>query len=95
MKELKLDEGCSYEKSVICNGTLVNIFLDDYGQSYFFQYIKDGELIERGCGTYNSEVMEQIEYELDYDSWFNKLPIEEQEFILENKRLKQERLKKK
>lgn len=65
----------NYFGSYICNKTLVNVYMDDYGQQYYFQFVdSNGELQERCCGAYQFDFETQIEYELDYDSWFNKRP---------------------
>lgn len=47
--------------STIYKGHLINIFMDDYGQSWHIQYEKDGELVDESCGTY-SEWREYIEW---------------------------------
>lgn len=47
--------------STIYKDHLINIFMDDYGQSYHIQYEKDGELVDEGCGTY-CEWREYVEW---------------------------------
>lgn len=63
-----------YVKTVVVRGISVDIGVDDYGQSYFYEYDLDGEHYERSCGTYNPDYMEQICYELDpkgtFISWY-------------------------
>lgn len=74
MEKIKNDPK-AYVESVICNGFLVNVFLDDYGQQYFYQYLdKNGKLQEISCGSYNFDYLSAIEYELDYDAWLKKQP---------------------
>lgn len=51
-----------YVTTVVYNGHLINVGIDDYGQQYFLEYLKDGKLEEVGCGAYNSEYMQEIEY---------------------------------
>ena len=48
----KPDEYFTFEGSIIYKGHLINLFLDDYGQSWHIQYEKDGELVDESCGTY-------------------------------------------
>lgn len=47
--------------STIYKGHLINIFMDDYGQSWHIQYEKDGELVDESCGTY-CEWREYVEW---------------------------------
>lgn len=47
--------------STIYKGRLINIFMDDYGQSWHIQYEKDGELVDESCGTY-CEWREYVEW---------------------------------
>lgn len=47
--------------STIYKGHLINIFMDDYGQSWHIQYEKDGELVDESCGTYD-EWREYVEW---------------------------------
>ena len=48
------DKHFTFEGSVFYKGHLINLFLDDYGQSWHIQYEKDGNLIDESCGTYES-----------------------------------------
>lgn len=56
-----------FVESRVINGQLVNIGMDDYGQQFFFEYVKDGELKSIGCGAYNTDYMGFI------DLWLNRL----------------------
>ena len=56
---MKRDE---YIKTIIYNGHMINVGLDDNGQTYFIEYVKDGELKEECVGAYI------IGYE-DYIEW--------------------------
>lgn len=51
-----------FVKTVIIDGVKVDIGIDDYGQCYYFEYMKDGKMIERSCGTYNTDYMEEVVY---------------------------------
>lgn len=51
-KKTKPDEYFTYEGSFIYKGRLINLFMDDYGQSWHIQYERDGELVDESCGTY-------------------------------------------
>lgn len=82
------NENETYICSVICNKTMVNVFLDDYGQQYFYQYVdkETGKLVEVSCGSYQTEYLEQIEHDLNYDAWFSKQSKEYQEMIIEGRK---------
>ena len=51
-----------YIKTIIYKNRMINIGLDDYGQTYFIEYVEDGELKEDVVGSYI------IGYE-DYIEW--------------------------
>lgn len=53
-----------YVKTVYVCGKKVDIGMDDYGQCYFFEWEEDGELRCETCGTYNSDYMSCVMYEL-------------------------------
>jgi hypothetical protein len=45
-----------YIKTIVVYGKMVNVGMDDYGQQYFIEYVNDnGELVEVGCGAYNTD----------------------------------------
>lgn len=48
------DNSFTFEGSIIYKGHLINLFLDDYGQSWHIQYEKDGNLVDESCGTFES-----------------------------------------
>lgn len=51
-----------YVTTIVYNGKMINIGLDDYGQQYFLEYMNDdGHLTEIGCGSYSSGYNEVIE----------------------------------
>lgn len=58
MMEIKIfeesmpDDIFTFNGSIIYKGHLINIFMDDYGQSWHIQYEKDGKLVDESCGTY-------------------------------------------
>lgn len=49
-----------YIGTITVNGIKVDIGLDDYGQSYFFEYQDDGKIKTVGCGTYELDFIECI-----------------------------------
>ena len=51
-----------YVKTVIYNDRMINIGLDDYGQTYFIEYAEDGELKEECVGSYIEDYEDYIEY---------------------------------
>jgi len=49
---------------------IVNVFLDDYGQQYYLEYLDDdGEVTETGCGAYCFDYIDQIAYIFDPKGW--------------------------
>lgn len=56
---MKQDE---YIKTIIYNGHMINIGLDDYGQTYFIEYAEDGELKEECVGPYVTDYEDYIEW---------------------------------
>ena len=54
-----------FVESVFFNGKLINIGLDDAGQSYFIEYVNEhGDLNEESVGSYNTDYKGYIEYTL-------------------------------
>ena len=51
-----------YIKTIVYNGQMINIGLDDYGQTYFLEYVEDGELKEECVGPYVTDYEDYIEY---------------------------------
>lgn len=51
-----------YIKTVVYNGHMINIGMDDNGQQYFLQYVEGDQLIEVGCGAYNENYQSYIEH---------------------------------
>lgn len=50
-----------YVKTIVLDGKMINVGLDDYGQCYFFEFVdKNGELKEMSCGTYCFDYMQEI-----------------------------------
>ena len=46
-----------YVKTIVYNGHMVNVGLDDAGQQYFLEYTDDqGELTYMGCGAYTTDI---------------------------------------
>jgi len=54
----------NYIGTIEIEGIKIDIGLDDYGQCYYFEYEKNGQKIEQSCGTYNTEVIPCIFFEL-------------------------------
>lgn len=51
-----------FVKTVTYGGQVINVGLDDYGQSYFLEWIdEDGKAHIIGCGTYTTDYMYVIE----------------------------------
>ena len=50
-----------YIKTIVYNGHMVNIGLDDAGQQFVLEYEKNGKLVEVGCGAYNPDYLYEIE----------------------------------
>ena len=59
-----------YVTSLVINGKLVNIGVDDYGQCYFLQYYNEDskEIEEIGLGTYNEDYEEEAKAFLRTDT---------------------------
>lgn len=52
-----------YIETIVFNGHMINIGLDDSGQTYFLEYVDDkGELIENCVGSYESDYMSYVEH---------------------------------
>jgi hypothetical protein len=56
---MKQDE---YIKTIVYNDIMINIGLDDYGQTYFLEYVEDGELKEECVGAYVTDYENYIEW---------------------------------
>lgn len=59
-----------YVGTITIRGTKIDIGSDDYGQQFFFEYEKDGEVKTVGCGTYNFEFIEYIVYYFDMKGFY-------------------------
>ncbi len=51
-----------YIKTIIYNDRLINLGLDDAGQTYFIEYAEDGQLKEECVGSYNTDYERYIEW---------------------------------
>ena len=51
-----------YIKTIIYNDRMINLGLDDYGQSYFIEYLEDGHLKTECVGSYIVDYEDYIEY---------------------------------
>lgn len=56
---MKRDE---YIKTIVFNGNMINLGLDDAGQTYFIEYAEDGELKEECVGSYVCDYEDYIEW---------------------------------
>ena len=52
-----------YIETIVFNGHIINIGIDDYGQTYFLEYVdNNGKLVEDCVGPYESDYMSYIEH---------------------------------
>ena len=52
-----------YIETLVLNGKMINIGIDDAGQCYFVEWVdKDGNIQQESCGTYNFHYKEYAEY---------------------------------
>jgi hypothetical protein len=51
-----------YIKTIIYNGRMINLGNDDAGQTYFIEYVEDGELKEECIGPYITDYEDYIEW---------------------------------
>ena len=51
-----------YVKTIIYNGIEIQLGIDDAGQTYFIEYIEDGELKEECVGPYITDYEDYIEW---------------------------------
>jgi hypothetical protein len=56
---MKRDE---YIKTIVFNGHMINLGCDDPGQTFFIEYIEDGELKEECIGSYICDYEDYIEW---------------------------------
>jgi len=50
-----------YAETLVIDGRLVPVGLDDYGQCYYFEYVdENGQLQEMSCGSYNFNYKQEI-----------------------------------
>ena len=60
MRLFKMTDKEYIETLNIC-GRQVRVGMDDYGQCYFFEFVDDnGDVQSIGCGTYNTNYLEEI-----------------------------------
>ena len=53
---MKVDKNIQFVESVNYNNQIINVYIDDAGQSYLLEYIdKDGSMKEISCGSYNTD----------------------------------------
>ena len=51
-----------FVENIALGNQLISVGLDDYGQCYFFEYVKDNQLVSSSCGSYNTDYKSEIEY---------------------------------
>ena len=51
-----------YIKSIAYNDRMINLGLNDAGQTYFIEYLEDGELVEECVGAYITDYEDYIEW---------------------------------
>ena len=83
-----------YVKTIVVYGKMVNVGMDDYGQCYFIEYLNEdtGELVEVGCGSYNSDYKSVAKAQIDN----RRFLIEEwgEEWVTELEQLREARMRK-
>jgi hypothetical protein len=82
-----------YVKTIVVYGKMVNVGMDDPGQQYFLELTNDeGELIEVGCGAYNTDFESVAKSYIDH----RRFLVEEwgEEEVLRMERLREERMRK-
>lgn len=53
---MKVDKNTQFVESIVYNDKLINVYIDDAGQTYLLEYVDDqGNLKEIGCGSYNTD----------------------------------------
>lgn len=53
---MHIDENIQFVESINYNGKLINVYIDDAGQSYLLEYVDtNGSLKEISCGSYNTD----------------------------------------
>ena len=82
-----------YFKTIVVYGKMVNVGVDDNGQQFFLEFVNDrGELIEVGCGAYNSNYEDEAKSIIDYRRY--AIEFWGEEAVLEMERAREERMKK-
>ena len=82
-----------YFKTIVVYGKMVNVGVDDNGQQFFLEFVNDrGELIEVGCGAYNSNYGDEAKSIIDYRRY--SIEFWGEEAYLEMERAREERMKK-
>ena len=51
-----------YIKTIVFNNHMINVGIDDNGQTYFIEYAEDGELKEECIGPYITDYEDYIEW---------------------------------
>ena len=51
-----------YIETIVIGDKCIPIGLNDAGQTYYFEYADNGELVEECCGSYNTDYRSYIEY---------------------------------
>ena len=52
-----------YVETIVYNGKMINVGIDDYGQTYFLEYVDEtGALVENCVGAYVTDYSSYIEY---------------------------------
>ena len=55
---MKTDKNIQFVESVNYNNQIINIYIDNAGQSYLLEYLsEDGDMKEISCGSYNTDYM--------------------------------------
>lgn len=51
-----------YIKTIVYNGIQIDVGIDDYGQTYFIEYLEDGQLQTECVGPYITDYEDYIEW---------------------------------
>lgn len=68
-------------ENIALGNQLISVGLDDHGQSYFFEYVKDNQILSSSCGSYNTDYKREIEYlfgvpETDCEHYYKQSTLE-------------------
>lgn len=74
-----IENGIFFVETLEICGKIINVYMDDYGQCFFFTWEEDGEVHEESCGTYNTDYKDYIKMKFDDEyrnAWLRSIGIE-------------------